>query len=154
MACNNKYKQKNYKSALQTYNNANQDVEATSLITTPVSLALGNKVTDTGCAFQLGNNGVYVSYSGLYRVDANIEAEGTADGDVSFAITLNGEILPETTRTITMETAITKALSLKTERVINICNTFGEYVFGVVAWSDGTGTSTVTRVSTTVVKDA
>lgn len=153
MACN-KYKNKNYKSALQTFNNATQAIEDTNIVTAPVSLALGSKVTDTGCAFQLGNNGIYVAYNGLYRIDANIEVDGVTDGNVTFALTLNGEVLPETVRTISMVATINKVLALKTERVINICNTFGEYNFGVIAWSDGTGEGIVNRVSMTAVKDA
>lgn len=154
MACNNKYKTKTHKSALQTYNNTTQAIAATAIITNPVTLTLGNKVTDTGCAFTLGNSAVYAGCNGLYSFSANIEVDGVTDGDITFAIALNGEPLPETIRTISMVAGINKVLPLRTERVINTCNIFAEYNFSILAWSDGTGAGTVTRVSTTSVKDA
>lgn len=153
MSCN-KYKNKNYKSAVQTFNTATQPITATDVITNYVTLALGNKVTDTGMALEVGNNGVYVECSGLYRVDAIVNVDGTTGGQIFFALAMNGEVLPETIEEVTMVADVTKVVPLKTERVINICNTFGEYNFSVLAWSDGTAVGDVIRVSMTVVKDA
>lgn len=153
MACS-RYKNKNYKSAVQLYNSTPQLLTVDSLITNTLTVALGNKVTDTGCALEYSNNAVYVECNGIYNVDVDINIEGTVAGEVTFAIALNGEILPETIRTVTTVADAFQTIHTGTERVINICNTFGEYNFSVVAFSDGTATATIARVSGNVTKMA
>ena len=151
MACN-KYRSKNYKSSMQFVNAVAQTIPATNTVINPVVLALGNKVTDTGVAFELGNNGVYVGCSGLYRISAVVNVTGDTGGDITFALALNGEVLPETVTTITMVDGVAKEVSMETIRPINVCNTFGEYVYSVIAYSDATGVGTVNRVSGNALK--
>lgn len=151
MSCN-KYRNKNYKSSIQFANSTEQAIPATNVITNPLLLALGNKVTDTGVAFELGNNAVYVGCSGLYRVSAMVNVTGDTGGDITFALALNGDVLPETITTITMVDGVAKEVSLESIRPINICNTFGEYTFTVVAYSDATGVGTVNRVAGNALK--
>lgn len=153
MACN-RYKNRNYKSAIQFYNVTPQLLTVDSVVTNPLTLAIGNIVTDTGCAFSVFNNNVNVDVSGLYNIDVDVNLEGTVAGEVTFAIALNGEILPETLRTVTTVADAWQVIHLGTERLINICNTFGQYNLSVVAFSDGTATGTIQRVSGNITKMA
>lgn len=150
MSC--KCKTRNHKSSIQFVNATEQTIAATNIISNPLVLALGNKVTDTGVAFELGNNAVYVGCSGLYRVSAMVNVTGDTGGNITFALALNGEILPETLTTITMVDDVAKEVSLESIRPINVCNTFGEYTFSVVAYSDATGVGTVNRVAGNALK--
>lgn len=151
MACT-RYKNRNYKSAIQFYNATPQLITVDSLVTNPLTLAIGNIVTDTGCAFSVFNNGIYTDVSGLYGIDVDVNLEGTVAGEITFAIALNGEILPETLRTVTTVADAFQTLHMSTVRPLNVCNTFGQYNYSVVAFSDGTATGTVQRVSGNVVK--
>lgn len=151
MSCN-RYKTKNYKSALQFLNATPIDLTATSLIANPITVPLGNKVTDTGLAFDLSNNSIEVNCSGLYLIDADVNITGTVAGDVFFAIALNGVVLPETIRTITTAADIYREIHTRTVRPINLCNALSEYNFSIVAWSDGTGTTTIERVAGNAIK--
>lgn len=151
MACN-RYKTKNYKSALQFLNATPLDLAATSLIGNPITVPLGNKITDTGLAFDLSNNAIEVNCSGLYVIDADVNITGTVAGDVFFAIALNGVVLPETIRTITTAADIYREIHTRTVRPINLCNSLSEYNFSIVAWSDGTGTTTIERVAGNAIK--
>lgn len=151
MACN-RYKNRNYKSAIQFFNATPQLLTATSLVANPITVALGNKITDTGLAFELSNNSIEVDYSGLYVIDADVNIVGTVAGDVYFAIALNGVVLPETIRVITTAEDIYREIHTRTVRTLNVCNTLDQYNFTIVAWSDGTGTTTIERVAGNVIK--
>lgn len=151
MSCS-RYKTRNYKSALQFLNATPLDLAATSLIANPITVPLGNEVTDTGLAFDLSNNSIEVNCSGLYVIDADVNITGTVAGDVFFAIALNGVVLPETIRTITTAADIYREIHTRTVRPINVCNSLNEYNFSIVAWSDGTGTTTIERVAGNIVK--
>lgn len=151
MGCN-RYKSRNYKSAIQFLNTTPQLLTATSLIGNPITVALGNKITDTGLAFELSNNSIDVDYSGLYVVDADVNIVGTVAGDVYFAIALNGIVLPETIRSITTAADIYREIHTRTVRPLNVCNSLNEYNFSIVAWSDGTGTTTIERVAGNIIK--
>lgn len=148
----NRYKTKNYKSAVQFFNSSPQEVLATNIITSPVILALGTSVADTGVAIDFNSFDVGVDVSGLYRVSANIDVLGVTPGDVSFAIALNGQILPETLNTITAVAGISELLSFETIRPLNVCCANNNYSFSIVAFSDGTGVATVEKVAGNVVK--
>lgn len=150
MSC--RYKNRNYKSSIQFYSNTPVDLEATSLIANPITVPLGGKVTDTGLAFELANNSIEVECSGLYVIDADVNIVGTVAGDVYFAIALNGVVLPETIRTITTAADIYREIHTRTVKALNVCNSLNEYNFSIVAWSDGTGTTTIERVAGNVIK--
>lgn len=146
----NRYKNRNYKSALQFYNATQQLLTATSLVANPITVDLGGKVTDTGLAFDFSDNSISVECSGLYAIEADVNITGTVAGDVYFAIALNGIVLPETIRTITTAPAIYREIHTSTVRVLNAFNTTNE--FSIVAWSDGTGTTTIERVAGNITK--
>lgn len=150
----NTFKKPHYKSAVQFYNATPQPIATTSLIANPVSMLLGNKVTDTGVAIDLMSNGVSVETTGLYRISADVNLVGTVAGDLTFALALNGEILPETIRTITAVAGASIVVPMETVRRLHTCYNFDEYSISVIAYSDGTGTGTVNRVSGNVVKQA
>lgn len=150
MSC--RYKNKNYKSSIQFYGTSPQLLTATSLIANPITVNLGGKVTDTGLAFDFSSNSIEVECSGLYRFSADVNIEGTVAGNVFFAIALNGVVLPETIRTITTAAAIYREIHTETVRPINVCNSLSEYNFSIVAWSDGTGTTTIQRVAGNAIK--
>lgn len=147
-----RYKNKNYKSAVQFYNSTSQPIVATDIITTPVILSLGSRVTDTGCSIDLNSLDVDVETSGLYRISATLDVLGVTGGDVSFAIALNGQVLPETLNTITAVAGISELISFETIRVINTCCVNNDFNFSIVAFSDGTGEATVERLSGNAVK--
>ena len=56
----NRYKTTHYKSSVQFYGNTPQEILATTLITNPLTLALGNRVTDTGCAIDFCANDISI----------------------------------------------------------------------------------------------
>lgn len=151
MSCN-KYKNRNYKSALQFYSATQQPLAATNLIANPITVSLGAKVTDTGLAFEMDNNTISVECSGLYKITADVNIVGETAGEVYFAIALNGIVLPETIRTITTAADIYREIHTGTVRAINLCNVLSEYNITVIAWSDGTGTTTIDRVAGNIVK--
>ena len=151
MSCN-RYKNKNYKSAIQFINTSEQTLTATTLVGNPIIVGLGGKITDTGLAFDLDNNSISINCGGLYVIDADVNITGTVAGDVYFAIALNGIVLPETIRTITTAAGIYREIHTRTVRAINLCNTFSDYNFTIVAWSDGTGTTTIERVAGNAIK--
>lgn len=151
MTCN-KYKNKNYKSAIQFFNSSPQEILATSLITNPITLSLGTKVTDTGIAIDFNTNSFDIESSGLYRISVTLDVLGVTPGDVSFAIALNGEILPETINTITAVAGISELISFETIRTVRACCALTDFSFSVVAFSDGTGVATVEKLSGNAVK--
>lgn len=148
----NRYKTKCYKSAVQFFNTTDQPILATNTIVNPVTLALGSRVTDTGIAIDFNAFDVDVEASGLYRISANIDSLGVTGGDITFAIAENGIILPETITTITAVADISKLAPLETIRTVNVCCGNIDHNFSVIAYSDGTGVATVTRISGNMVK--
>lgn len=148
----NRYKCKNYKSAVQFYNSTAQEITATDIVTSPVILALGTRVTDTGIATDFNAFDVDIDASGLFRISADIDVLGVTAGDISFGIALNGQILPETLSTITAVADISEIIHFETIRTINVCYGLDEHTFSIVAYSDGTGVATVERLSGNAVK--
>lgn len=148
----NRYKTKCYKSAVQFLNTTDQPILATNTITNPVTLALGGRITDTGIAIDFNAYDLDVEASGLYRISVNLDSLGVTDGDITFAIAENGIILPETINTITAVAGITKLASFETIRAINVCCGRLDHNFSIVAYSDGTGVATVTRLAGNMVK--
>lgn len=148
----NRYKTKCYKSAIQFYNTTDQPILATNTIVNPVTLALGARVTDTGIAIDFNAFDLDVEVSGLYRISINLDSLGVTGGDITFAIAENGQILPETISTITAVADITKLASFETIRAINVCNGNADHNFSLIAFSDGTGVATVTRLAGNIVK--
>ena len=132
----NRYKTTHYKSSVQFYGTTPQEILATTLITNPLTLALGNRVTDTGCAIDFGANDISIESNGLYRASADVEVVGTTAGDVTFALTLNGEILPETLRTVTLVAGASQIVPLETVRNLNTCCQFASRNIGIIAFSD------------------
>ena len=148
----NNCKNSHYKSAVEFYTATLQALPVTALVANPITLNIGNRVTDTGVAFETTSNGVYIETSGLYRAKADIEVEGTTAGDVTFALALNGEILPETLRTVTLVADASQIVPLETVRRLFTCCQVGEWNISVVAFSDGTAVGTVNRVSGNIIK--
>ena len=148
----NRYKCRNYKSAVQFYNQGTQAIENTDLVVNPIILALGTRVTDTGVAIDFNSFDVGVENSGLYRISVALDVLGVTAGDVTFAIALNGQILPETISTITAVAGISELVSFETIRVINTCCVNNDFNFSIVAYSDGTGEATVERLSGNALK--
>lgn len=148
----NRYKSKNYKSAVQTFNTTAQPIVATDIDTSPVVIALGTKVTDTGVAIDYESNGVDIEASGLYRFSANIDVLGVTAGDVAFAFTMNGQVLPESLATITAVAEISELVAIETIRAINLCCAVSDANIGIIAYSDGTGAATIERISFNAVK--
>ena len=66
--------------------------------------------------------------------------------------TVKGEILPETLRTVTLVAGASQIVPLETVRNLNTCCQFTSRNIGIIAFSDGTGVGTVTRVSGNVIK--
>ena len=148
MACNNR----NYKSAVQFYDSTQQPILATNLVANPVVFDFGTKVTDTGCAIDLDGNTIEIDASGLYRISADINVVGVTAGNLTFAMTLDGNILPETIRTQTMIAGNTMTVPIETIRRVSTCAAFDRHNFGIIAYSDATGAGTVTRISGNAVK--
>lgn len=148
----NRYKCRNYKSAVQFYNSGTQAIQDTDIVTSPVILALGSRVTDTGVAIDFNSFDVDVDNSGLYRISATLDVLGVTAGDVTFAIALNGQILQETISTITAVAGISEIISFETIRAVNVCCANNDFNFSIVAFSDGTGEATVERLSGNALK--
>lgn len=148
----NRYKTRNYKSAVQFYNSTSQEILATDIASSPVILALGSRVTDTGIAIDLNSLDIDVEATGLYRISATLDVLGVTAGDVTFAIALNGQILPETINTITAVAEISELITFETIRALHVCCGQTDYNFSIVAYSDGTGVATVERLSGNAVK--
>lgn len=148
----NRYKTKCYKSAVQFYNSSLQEITETDTVTSPVILALGSRVTDTGIAIDFNAFDADIEASGLYRISATIDVLGVTAGDITFAIAQNGQVLPETLNTITAVAGISELISFETIRAINVCCGQTDHNFSIVAFSDGTGVATVERLSGNVVK--
>lgn len=148
----NRYKTKCYKSAVQFYNTTDQPILATNTITNPVTLALGARVTDTGIAIDFNAFDLDVEASGLYRISANLEILGVTAGDITVALVDNGQILQETVRDVTVTADATTIVPLETVIAINVCASILDHKFSLVAYSDGTGVATVTRLSGNIVK--
>jgi hypothetical protein len=152
MACNN-YKNRNYKSALQFFNSTDQDILATNTVTNPVSVELGDEVTDTGIAFDLLTRSIRVNANGLYRFSAIVNIVGGTAGLVTVAMTLDGNTLPETAKTVDIGGATTEvAVPLETVRRLSTCCALSEHNIGIVAYSDGTAVGAIDSVSGNAVK--
>lgn len=152
MSCS-RYKNKNYKSAVEFYNAATQALTATNTVANPLTLALvGNVVTNTGVAIDLEPSAIDIEASGLYRVYADIEFTSTAAGTITMALTLDGEILPETIKIRTVGATGTIFIPTETIRALNTCCALSQHNFGVIVYSDGTATGSVIRVSGNAVK--
>lgn len=148
----NRYKNRNYKSAIQTYNGANQPILATDIVSNPITVNLGGTITDTGCAIKRDFDGFDIEYSGLYRIsyDANIAA--TTAGAVTIGLLINGTLVPETLKTNTVAAAGAEEVSAETIRVLNICNAVSDFNVQVVAYSDGTFVGAIDNISANIVK--
>lgn len=148
----NNYKNCHYKSAIQFQSTALQNILATTLVTNPLALTFGDKVTDTGVAIELGNTSAEIETSGLYRISANIGFDGVTAGVITFAFTLNGQVMPETIRTIDAVAGVAEVIPIETIRALHTCCGIEDYTIGVIAYSDGTGVGNVVRLSGNVVK--
>ena len=115
-------------------------------------MELGTRVTDTGVAIDFNSFDIDVENSGLYRISVALDVLGVTAGDVTFAIALNGQILPETISTISAVAGISELVSFETIRVINTCCVNNDFNFSIVAYSDGTGEATVERLSGNTLK--
>ena len=152
MACD-RYKNRNYKSAMQFFNTADQDILATNTVTNPVVVDLGGTVTDTGCAFDFNARRVQVNTSGLYRFSANVNIAGITAGLVTVAMTLDGVVLPETLKTVNIGVAGTERdLQIETIRRLSTCCNIEDHNIGIIVYSDGTAVGTVDNVSGNALK--
>lgn len=152
MACN-KYKNKNYKSAVEFYNTVTQTLATTNTATNPLTLNLvSSTVTNTGVAIDLEPSAIDIECSGLYRVYADIEFTSTAAGIITMALTLDGVVLPETIKVRTVGTTGSIFVATETIRRVQTCCALEQHRFGVVVYSDGAATGTIDRVSGNAVK--
>lgn len=149
----NRYKNRNYKSAVEFYNNATQTLAVTNTVANPLSLNfLGNLVTNTGIAIDIETNAIDIECSGLYRIYSDIEFTSTAAGVITMALTLDGVVLPETVKNRTVGATGTIFIPTETIRALNVCNTINQHSIGLIIYSDGVATGTVNRVSGNAVK--
>lgn len=144
-------KNSHYKSTTQFYNTSVQNVLATNVVGNPLTLNLGGEVTDTGCAIDFQQTLVDINAKGTYDIDVDLIVEGVTAGDVTFAITNNGVILPETVRTVNVVATVAEVIPLGTVRTFNVCNAVDSNL-RIIAYSDGTGVANVNLVSGSVVK--
>lgn len=152
MSCN-KYKNRNYKSALQTYNGASQQILATNIITNPVVLNLGSKITDTGCGFDYCNGSIVnIETSGLFKFESQIEIIATTGGTFTAAMVLDGVVLPETVRMIGVATGGVGQIPLATLRGLKTCCNIDEHNISVIVYSEGTAVGSVNNVAFNAVK--
>lgn len=148
----NRYKNRNYKSAIQTYNGSSQPILATNTVTNPITVALGGKVTDTGCAIQKDTNGFDIECSGLYRISYDADVTATTAGAVTLAIAINGVVAQETLKINTVAAAGAEEVSAETVRVLNTCCVQNDYNVEIVAYSDGTFVGAINNISANIVK--
>lgn len=154
MSCN-KYKNRNYKSALQTYNGASQAVAATNTVTNPVILNLGGKITDTGCGFDYCNGGfVNVETSGLFKFESQVEIVATTGGTFTVAMLLDGVVLPETVRRIGIATGGVGQVPIATRRTLKTCCNLSEHNISIIIYSEGTAVGNVTNIAFNAIKSA
>lgn len=151
MACKN-YKNRNYKSAIQTYNGAPQAIAAANTVANPVTVALGGTITDTGCAIEKDVNGFDVECSGLYRVSYDADVTATTAGAVTLALRINGVVAPETLKVNTVAVAGAEEVSAETVRVLHTCCATTDFNVEVIAYSDGTFVGAVNNISANIVK--
>lgn len=152
MACKN-YKNRNYKSAIQFLNTTDQDILATNTVLNPVLVELGDEILDTGIAFDLMTRGIRVNANGLYRFSANVNIVGGTAGLVTVALTLDGNPLQDTVKTVDIGGATTEVdVSIETLRRLSTCCALTEHTIGVIAYSDGTAVGTIDNVSGNAVK--
>ena len=153
MGCNNKYKNKNYKSSMQFFNTVAQDIASTSIVINPVIVDIGETVTDTGCAFDFSARRVQVNAHGLYRFSANVNILGGTAGLVTVAMTLDGVVIPETIKTVDIGSATTEVeVSVETIRRLNTCCNYSGHSIGLIAYSDGTAVGIIDSVSGNALK--
>lgn len=152
MSCKD-YKNRNYKSAIQFYNDTDQDITAANIVTNPVTVQLGDVVTDTGIAFDIGTRTIRVNANGLYRFSAILNIVGGTAGIVNVAMTLDGIPMPETIKRVDIDTATTERIvPLETIRRIMTCCSVEQHNIGIVAWSDGTAVGAIDTVSGNALK--
>lgn len=152
MSCN-RYKNKNYKSAVEFYNTATQTLAVTNTAANPLTLNLvGTVVTNTGVAIDLEQSAIDIECSGLYRVYADIEFTSTAAGVITMALTLDGNILPETIKVRTVGATGTIFIPTETIRRLATCCALERHTFGLIIYSDGAAAGTIGRVSGNAVK--
>ena len=149
----NKYKNKNYKSALQYFNTVPQTVAATTTAIAPYIVDLGGTVTDTGCAFDFKGRSFDVDYSGLYHFGNTISLAGTATGILAVAITLDGIPLPETNKLVTVGAGVVTDIYIDTRRALKTCCGISNHTIGLAIYStDATGAATITNISGNALK--
>lgn len=148
----NRYKNRNYKSAIQTYNGSNQPIVATDIISNPITVALGGAITDTGCAIKRDFDGFNIEYGGLYRISYDADITATTAGAVSIGLLINGVLVPETLKTNTVAAAGAEEVSAETVRVLNVCNAISDFNVQVIAYSDGTFVGAIDSISANVIK--
>lgn len=151
MACN-KYKNCHYKSAVQFYSNNVQPFLTTNIITNPVALDIGSKVTDTGMSIDEGTNSLTIENTGLYRFSANATILGAVAGDAYVAMTLDGVVMPETLKRVSLTTADYTNVSLETVRQLSTCCGISNHIIGYIVYSDATASGSVTALSGNAIK--
>lgn len=152
MSCN-KNKNRNYKSALQFYNSISQEIAATNILTNPLVLDLGLSTTDTGCAFDFNSRNINVNVGGLFRFSSDVSIETTAAGNLTIAMTLDGNVIPETVKTVTVTATTTASvIHLETIKSLKTCCGVENHNIGIVVISDGTVVGNVVDVSGNALK--
>ena len=150
MGCN---KNRNYKSALQFYNRTSQAIAVTNIVSNPLVVDFGTAVTDTGCAFDFNARNINVKVGGLFRFSSDVSIETTAAGDLVIAMTLDGNVIPETVKTLTVTATTTASvIHLETIRQLKTCCNVDSHNIGVIAVSDGTVVGTIVDVSGNALK--
>lgn len=148
----NRYKNRNYKSAIQTYNGTNQPIVATDIISNPITVALGGAITDTGCAIRRDVDGFDIECSGLYRISYDADVVATTAGAVTIGLLINGVLAPETLKTNTVAVGGAEEVSAETVRVFNVCNAISDFNIQAIAYSDGTFVGAIDSISVNVIK--
>lgn len=98
MSCSAKRKSCHDKSCARYYNNTPQAFAAG----VPLQLAIGNRVVDSGIAIEPVALGYNTVKAGLYHLAADVVATATTPGTGTFAIYMDGVILPCTVRNISL----------------------------------------------------
>ena len=152
MNCN-KNKNRNYKSALQFYNLTSQAIATTNILTNPLVLNLGQSTTDTGCAFDFNARSISVNVGGLFRFSSDVSIETTAAGELTIAMTLDGNVIPETLKTVAVTATTTASIiHLETIKSLKTCCSVENHNIGVIVISDGTVVGNVVDVSGNALK--
>ena len=151
MSCN-RYKNRNYKSALQYFNTTAQAIAVTDVITNPLLVDLGLATTNTGVAFDFNGNEFDVDFSGLYQFMNEVSITGTTAGDVFVGLTIDGVLVPETLRQQTLVVGATVTVPLTLIKQLSTCCANTNKSIRLIVYSDGTATGTISRVSGNALK--